>query len=82
MEAARKLGWETEDYGSTDPIYANTAIVVAEAVAAKKAERGVLLCGTGLGMSIAARRGGPIYRRNLTRYATGDRCGNCYDRSQ
>lgn len=66
MEAARKLGWETEDYGSTDPIYANTAIAVAEAVAAKKAERGVLLCGTGLGMSIAANKVKGAYAALLT----------------
>ncbi len=50
------LGHECEDYGSEDPIYANVAIRVAEAVAAGKAERGILLCGTGIGVSIAANK--------------------------
>jgi ribose 5-phosphate isomerase B len=50
------LGFTVEDYGSGDPIYANTAVRVAEAVAAGKQERGVLVCGTGIGMSIAANK--------------------------
>lgn len=56
MSVAEKLGCEVLDMGSDDPIYANTAIAVAEAVAAGKAERGVLVCGTGLGMNIAANK--------------------------
>ena len=56
MKAAEKLGCEVVDMGSEDPIYANTAIAVAEAVAAGKGDRGVLVCGTGLGMSIAANK--------------------------
>jgi ribose 5-phosphate isomerase B len=51
-----QLGYEWEDYGSDDPIYANVAIKVAEAVAGGKHERGILLCGTGIGMSIAANK--------------------------
>ncbi len=51
-----ELGYECEDYGSDDPIYANVAIVVAEAVAAGKHDRGILMCGTGIGMSIAANK--------------------------
>ena len=35
-----ELGFEWEDYGSDDPIYANVAITVAEAVAAGKHDRG------------------------------------------
>jgi len=50
------LGYECEDYGSDDPIYANVAIDVAEAVAAGKHDRGILMCGTGIGMSIAANK--------------------------
>ena len=56
MQVAQKLGCEVVDMGSDDPIYANTAIAVAEAVAAGKGDRGVLVCGTGLGMSIAANK--------------------------
>ena len=51
-----ELGYECEDYGSDDPIYANVAIVVAEAVAAGKHDRGILMCGTGIGVSIAANK--------------------------
>lgn len=51
-----ELGYECEDYGSDDPIYANVAIDVAEAVAAGKHDRGILMCGTGIGMSIAANK--------------------------
>lgn len=50
------LGYEWEDYGSDDPIYANVAIAVAEAVASGKHERGILMCGTGIGVSIAANK--------------------------
>jgi ribose 5-phosphate isomerase B len=52
----KDLGFEAEDYGSEDPIYANVAIKVAEAVAAGKHERGILLCGTGIGVCIAANK--------------------------
>ena len=51
-----QLGYECEDYGSDDPIYANVAFDVAEAVAAGKHDRGILMCGTGIGMSIAANK--------------------------
>lgn len=51
-----ELGYEWQDYGSDDPIYANVAIAVAEAVAAGKHDRGILVCGTGIGVSIAANK--------------------------
>lgn len=47
---------EVTDFGSEDPIYANVAIEVAEAVATKKYDRGILVCGTGIGVSIAANK--------------------------
>ncbi len=50
------LGYEWEDYGSDDPIYANVAIRVAEAVASGRHERAILICGTGIGMCIAANK--------------------------
>lgn len=49
-------GYEFEDYGADDPIYANVAVVVAEAVAAGRHDRGILLCGTGIGMSVTANK--------------------------
>ena len=47
---------EVTDLGSEDPIYANVAIKVAQEVASGNFERGVLICGTGLGVSIAANK--------------------------
>jgi ribose 5-phosphate isomerase B len=52
----KTAGHEVMDYGSDDVIYANVAITVAEAVAAGKHDKGVLICGTGIGMSIAANK--------------------------
>ncbi len=52
----KELGHECEDFGSEDTVYANVAIKVAEAVAAGKYDRGILICGTGIGMSIAANK--------------------------
>ena len=52
---SRKLG-EVTDFGSDDPIYANVAIRVAEAVATGKHDRGILICGTGIGVSLAANK--------------------------
>ena len=57
---------EVEDFGSTDPIYANVAIKVGEAVASKEFDRGILLCGTGLGVSIAANKVKGAYAALLT----------------
>lgn len=49
-------GYEVADYGSDDVIYGNTALKVALAVSGKECDRGVLFCGTGLGMSLAANK--------------------------
>lgn len=49
-------GFLLTDFGSDDPIYANVAIKVAEAVSRKEYDRGILICGTGLGVSIAANK--------------------------
>ena len=56
MAYAESLGHEVFDLGSDDTIYANVAFDVAEAVADKKYDRGILLCGTGIGVSIAANK--------------------------
>ncbi len=52
----RELGHEVRDFGSDDPLYSKTAIAVAESVAAKEVERGVVMCGTGIGVSISANK--------------------------
>ena len=73
MALAAKLGHEVVDMGSEDPIYANTAIAVAEAVASGKGDRGVLVCGTGLGMSIAANKVQGAYAALLTDVYSAER---------
>jgi len=53
------LGFEVLDLGtdSTESVdYPNFANAVADALASGRAQRGVLICGTGIGMSIAANR--------------------------
>lgn len=57
----KDMGYDVEDFGSDDPIYARVAFAVGEAVAAGKYNRGILLCGTGIGMSIAANKVPGIY---------------------
>jgi ribose 5-phosphate isomerase B len=52
-------GHEVLDYGtdSTERVdYPDYGFKVADAVQARKAERGILICSTGIGMSIAANR--------------------------
>jgi ribose 5-phosphate isomerase B len=56
VEHLKTQGLECEDYGSDDPVYANTAIRLAEAVAGGRHQRGILICGTGIGVSIAANK--------------------------
>ncbi len=53
--AKENLG-DVTDFGSEDPIYANVSIKVAEAVAAGEYDRGILICGTGIGVSISANK--------------------------
>jgi ribose 5-phosphate isomerase B len=57
----KEIGYEVKDFGSDDSIYARVAFAVGEAVAAKMYDRGILLCGTGIGMSIAANKVPGIY---------------------
>lgn len=51
------LGHECDDFGvsSSEPVdYPDIALAVAEDIGAGKHSRGILICGTGIGMSIAA----------------------------
>ena len=45
---------EITDFGSEDVIYAHVAAAVAEAVARGEYDRGILICGTGIGVCLAA----------------------------
>lgn len=56
---ANELGYEVSDAGAyyADPVdYPDIARKVAFAVSSGEYEKGVLICGTGIGMSIAANR--------------------------
>jgi ribose 5-phosphate isomerase B len=55
----KELGMEVEDFGcecDTSVDYPDYAIPVAEKVANGEADRGILICGTGIGMSITANK--------------------------
>src|SRR4030043_577638 len=55
----KSLGRDVEDYGvySEDPVdYPDIASKLAEAISQDKHERGILICGTGIGMAIAANK--------------------------
>ena len=64
---------DVTDFGSEDPVYANVAIKVGKAVAAKEYDRGILICGTGLGMSIAANKVEGAYAALLADYYSAQR---------
>ncbi len=54
-----RMGYEIKDFGTFSEEscdYPDFAIKVAEAVVNRKAENGILICGTGIGMSIAANK--------------------------
>ncbi|MBI4283511.1 MAG: ribose 5-phosphate isomerase B [Chloroflexi bacterium] len=65
-----KAGHSAEDFGtfSADPVdYPDIAKAVAESVARGDFDRGILICGTGIGMCIAANK------------VRGIRAAQCYD---
>jgi len=58
-EYLKSIGYEVEDFGFNEPgncDYPDYAIKVAEAVRDGKADKGILICGTGIGMTIAANK--------------------------
>lgn len=59
VEYLKGKGIEYVDFGTFDESscdYPDIALEVAEEVAAKKADFGILICGTGIGISIAANK--------------------------
>ncbi len=65
-EYVKSLGHEVDDLGSEDPIYAHVAIEVAEAVVDGLYDRGILMCGTGIGMMLAANKVYGAYAANVS----------------
>lgn len=65
-----KKGIEFKDFGTFDKTstdYNEYGELVANAVASGEYEKGILICGTGIGMSIVANK------------VKGVRCGHCHD---
>lgn len=56
IEVLREKGYTVTDFGSKDPIYAHVAHDVAKAVAEQTCDRGILICGTGIGMAVSANK--------------------------
>lgn len=59
IEHVRALGHEVEDFGTHEAkpvLYPDIAIEVAEAIAAGRYDRGILMCGTGIGVAISANK--------------------------
>jgi ribose 5-phosphate isomerase B len=55
----KSMGIDTIDFGSFDETavdYPDLGILVAEKVSSAELERGILICGTGIGMSIVANK--------------------------
>src|SRR5690349_1901441 len=71
MAELRRLGHEVVDLGTHDPTqpddYPDYAAAVAEQVASGRCERGLLVCGSGVGVSVAANK------------IRGIRAGMCHD---
>lgn len=72
-------GYEVTDLGSEDPIYANIAATVGAAVAGGEYDRGILICGTGLGVSIAANKVKGAYAALLTDVYSAERARKSND---
>lgn len=59
IEFLEKRGLEVKDFGTNGPEsvdYPDFGRAVAEAVSSKECERGIIICGTGIGISIAANK--------------------------
>ena len=60
-DVCESMGITVVDMRGEDPIYANTAIHAANMIVSGQADRGILICGTGIGMSIAANKVRGVY---------------------
>ena len=64
IDELQRAGIEVADYGCGEDEtvdYPDVALAVAEAIAAGEHSRGILICGTGIGMAIAANKVPGVY---------------------
>ncbi|MDM8275721.1 ribose 5-phosphate isomerase B [Enorma phocaeensis] len=64
-----ELGHEVEDFGTTNEKsvdYPDYALPVAQAVSSGSADRGVLVCGTGIGMALTADKVAGVRASSIT----------------
>lgn len=83
VEVLVSLGADVSDIGvdGSDPVdYPDIATTVAEAVGGGSADRGILLCGTGIGMAMAANKV-PGVRAAVVHDATGARMSRLHNDS-
>ena len=69
-EFLKEKGLEVKDFGIYEQVSVDYPVIakqVAESVASKECDLGILICGTGIGMSIVANK------------VKGIRCGHCSD---
>ena len=71
LDELRARGFDVVDCGPSEPVagddYPDVAAAVGRAVVSRAADRGILVCGSGVGASIAASK------------LTGVRCALCHD---
>jgi ribose 5-phosphate isomerase B len=64
VDELRAMGYEIRDFGcySDEPVdYPDVALPLAEAIVRGEHARGILICGTGIGMAIAANKVTGVY---------------------
>lgn len=64
VEYLREREFEVLDFGTDSPRsvdYPDIAVLVAQAIQQNKAERGILICGSGVGVCVAANKMSGIY---------------------
>lgn len=66
-------GYQVTDFGSDNPIYADVAVAVARSVANGEHSRGILLCGTGIGVCLSANKVKGAYAALLTDVYSAER---------
>ena len=70
IDYVQKLGHEVKDFGTDSTAscdYPDFAVAAAEAVASGECERGIVVCSSGIGVSIVANK------------VPGIRCAHCHD---